>query len=229
MELSTNSMPLIGDKLPEMTVQTTYGMKKLPTDYNGKWLILFSHPGDFTPVCTTEFVSFAKNMDTFKKLNTDLLGLSVDQVQPHMKWVEWIENNLDQKIPFPIIADPLGAVANTLGMIQPTRKTATVRATFFIDPNGIIRLILYYPLEIGRNISEIIRALVALQVSDTNKVALPANWPNNELIGNKAFLSPPTDIPTAKERVNQDGNITCLDWWFCYKPVDFTPPPSTKG
>lgn len=219
------NLPLIGDKFPEMTVQTTYGMKKLPDDYKGKWLILFSHPGDFTPVCTTEFVSFAQNYGTFQALNTDLLGLSVDQVQPHMKWVEWIENNLDQKIPFPIIADPLGTVAFKLGMIQPTRKTATVRAVFFIDPTGTIRLILYYPLEIGRNINEIIRALVALQVGDANKVALPANWPNNELIGNKGIIPPPTNIPEAQARA---GQYTCFDWWFCYKDIDFKLPPGAK-
>ncbi|MEF9960092.1 MAG: peroxiredoxin [Niameybacter sp.] len=219
------TLPLIGDKFPDMTVQTTYGIKQLPSDYKGKWLILFSHPGDFTPVCTTEFVSFAKNYDTFQALNTDLLGLSVDQIQPHMKWVQWIEQNLKQKIPFPIIADPLGTVASKLGMIQPTRKTATVRAVFFIDPTAMIRLILYYPLEIGRNINEIIRALIALQVGDANKVALPANWPNNELIGNKGIISPPTDIPTAEKR---EGEYTCFDWWFCYKDIDFKLPPMSK-
>ena len=219
------NLPLIGDKFPDMTVQTTYGVKKLPDDYKGKWLILFSHPGDFTPVCTTEFVSFAQNYDTFQGLNTDLLGLSVDQVQPHMKWVQWIEENLGQNIPFPIIADPLGTTATKLGMIQPTRKTSTVRAVFFIDRTSTIRLILYYPLEIGRNISEIIRALVALQVGDANKVALPANWPNNELIGNKGIIPPPTDIPTAEKR---EGEYTCFDWWFCYKEIDFKLPPQPK-
>ena len=225
MAETTGSLPLIGDKFPDMTVQTTYGVKKLPDDYKGKWLILFSHPGDFTPVCTTEFVSFAQNYDTFQALNTDLLGLSVDQVQPHMKWVQWIEENLGQNIPFPIIADPLGMTASKLGMIQPTRKTATVRAVFFIDPTCTIRLILYYPLEIGRNISEIIRALVALQVGDANKVDLPANWQNNELIGNKGIIPPPTDIPTAEKR---EGEYTCFDWWFCYKDIDFKLPPEQK-
>lgn len=211
-----NSMPLIGDMLPEMTVQTTYGVKKLPDDYKGKWLILFSHPGDFTPVCTTEFYSFAKNNDTFKQLNAELLGLSIDQVQPHMKWVEWIEENLGEKIPFPIIADPLGTTAKKLGMIQPAKPTATVRAVFFVDPTGKIRLILYYPAEVGRNMDEIIRALVALQVADKEKVAMPANWPNNELIGNQVIIPPPTDIPTAEKR---EGEYTCYDWWFCYRPM----------
>lgn len=217
MENSYN-LPLIGDQLPEMTVQTTYGQKKLPDDYKGKWLILFSHPGDFTPVCTTEFVSFAQKNSMFNQLNAELLGLSVDQVQPHMKWVEWIENELGQKIPFPIIADPLGEVANKLGMIQPAKKTSTVRAVFFVDPTGKIRLILYYPAEIGRNMDEIARALIALQVADQYKVALPANWPKNELIGDNAIIPPPTDIPTAEKR---QGEYTCYDWWFCYKPIPY--------
>ncbi|PHV70866.1 peroxiredoxin [Sporanaerobium hydrogeniformans] len=212
-----NSIPLIGDQLPEMTVQTTYGIKKLPEDYKGKWLILFSHPGDFTPVCTTEFVSFARNYETFQRLNTELLGLSIDQVQPHMKWVEWIEDNLGEVIPFPIIADPLGDVAKKLGMIQPARKTSTVRATFFIDPDSKVRLILYYPAEIGRNMEEIIRSLVALQVATENGVAMPANWPNNELIGDQVIIPPPTTIPEADERPKE---YTCYDWWFCYKPLD---------
>lgn len=216
MEL-TNNIPLIGDMLPEMTVQTTYGIKKLPDDYKGKWLVLFSHPGDFTPVCTTEFVSFANNYPTFQKLNTELLGLSVDQVQPHMKWVEWIEQNLNTKIPFPIIADPLGDTAKKLGMIQPARRTSTVRAVFIVDPEGRVRLILYYPAEVGRNMDEIIRALVALQTADQYKVAMPANWPNNELIGDQVIIPPPTDIPTAEERPQE---YSCYDWWFCTKPLE---------
>lgn len=215
---NVKSIPLIGEMLPEMNVQTTYGPKKLPDDYKGKWLVLFSHPGDFTPVCTTEFVSFARNYEAFQKLGADLLGLSVDQVQPHMKWVEWIEENIGDNIPFPIIADPLGSVANKLGMIQPAKPTATVRAVFMVDSEGKIRLILYYPAEVGRNIDEIIRALVALQVADKNKVAMPANWPNNEMIGDQVIIPPPTDIQTAEKR---EGQYTCYDWWFCYKPIEY--------
>lgn len=210
-------MLLIGDKLPQMVVQTTDGMKKLPEDYKGSWLILFSHPGDFTPVCTTEFVSFARNSDTFERLNTKLLGLSVDQVQPHIKWMEWIKDNLDQEITFPIIADPLGNVANELGMIQPAKPTSTVRATFFIDPTGTIRMILYYPPEVGRNMEEIIRALVALQVADENKVALPANWPQNEIIGDQVIISPATTVKQAEENAMNYNNF---DWWFAYKNLE---------
>ncbi len=210
-------MLLIGDYLPSMTVQTTQGTKKIPDDYKGEWLILFSHPGDFTPVCTTEFVSFAKNMETFEKLNTKLLGLSVDQVQPHMKWIEWIENNLGQKIPFPIIADPLGRVANELGMIQPAKPTATVRATFFIDPTGKIQMILYYPAEVGRNMEEIIRALVALQIARDNHVAMPANWPHNELIEDQVIIPAATTIAEAEKNAKMYTNY---DWWFAYRPLE---------
>ena len=210
-------MLLIGDQMPEMVVQTTEGMKKLPEDYKGNWLILFSHPGDFTPVCTTEFVSFAKNSETFERLNTKLMGLSVDQVQPHIKWIEWIRDHLGQEITFPIIADPLGSVANELGMIQPAKPTSTVRATFFIDPTGKIRMILYYPAEVGRNMEEIIRALVALQVADDNKVAMPANWPQNELIGDDVIIQPATTVKQAQQNAAMYQNF---DWWFAYKKLE---------
>lgn len=210
-------MLLIGDYLPNMIVQTTDGMKKIPEDYKGSWLILFSHPGDFTPVCTTEFVSFAKNIENFNRLNTKLLGLSVDQVQPHIKWMQWIRDTLGQPIPFPIIADALGRVANELGMIQPAKPTATVRATFIIDPTGKIRMILYYPAEVGRNMEEIIRALVALQVADDNEVAMPANWPHNELIGDKVIIPPPTTVQEAEKVANMYNHY---DWWFAYKSLE---------
>lgn len=210
-------MLLIGDYLPNMVVQTTQGMKKIPEDYKGSWLILFSHPGDFTPVCTTEFVSFAKNIEHFERLNTKLLGLSVDQVQPHIEWIKWIEKTLGQPIPFPIIADPLGRVANELGMIQPAKPTSTVRATFFIDPSGKIRMILYYPAEVGRNMEEIIRALVALQIADDHKVAMPANWPHNELIGDQVIIPPATTMKEAENVVNRYNHY---DWWFAYKPLE---------
>ena len=210
-------MLLIGDYLPNMVVQTTQGMKKIPEDYKGSWLILFSHPGDFTPVCTTEFVSFAKNMETFERLNTKLLGLSVDQVQPHIKWIEWIKDSLEQPILFPIIADSLGRVASELGMVRADKSTSVVRATFIIDPTGKIRMILYYPAEVGRNMEEIIRALVALQVADDNEVAVPANWPYNELIGDQVIIPPPTTVQEAEKVASMYSHY---DWWFAYKPLE---------
>ena len=208
-------IPLIGDKFPQMEVQTTHGMMKLPDDFSGKWFVLFSHPADFTPVCTTEFFAFATRYEQFKKLNCELIGLSVDQVFSHMKWTEWIKVKLGVEIPFPIIADT-GRVATTLGMIHPEKGSNTVRAVFVVDDKGLIRLIIYYPQEVGRNMDEVLRAVKALQVSDMHNVAMPANWPNNELIGEEVIIPPPRDEKTAKERAKMSG---CYDWWFCHKKL----------
>ena len=208
--------PLLGDKFPELKVQTTHGVKNIPGDYAGKWIVLFSHPADFTPVCTTEFVAFAKKNDDFKALNAELIGLSIDQVFSHIKWTEWIKENMGVEIPFPIIADDMGNVAKQLGMIHKGKGTNTVRAVFLIDPQGITRIVLYYPQEIGRNIDEVLRALKALQTSDANGVATPANWPNNDIFGDKVIIPPASDEETAKERL-QDKSIECKDWWLCYK------------
>ncbi|MFA7287885.1 MAG: peroxiredoxin [Melioribacteraceae bacterium] len=211
-----SGIPLLGEAMPSIEVQTTHGMKKIPDDYKGKWIVLFSHPGDFTPVCTTEFVAFANRNEEFKKLNAELVGLSIDQVFSHIKWVEWIDEKLKVKIPFPIIADDMGRVAETLGMIHPGKGTNTVRAVFVMDPEGKIRLMIYYPQEIGRQVDEVLRALKALQISDKNKVAMPENWPNNELLGDKVINPPPKDMVSAEERKkNSEG----YDWWFTYKSL----------
>jgi len=206
-------MPLIGDKFPEMEVVTTHGKIKLPGAFKGKWFILFSHPADFTPVCTTEFYAFQKRYPEFRKLNTELIGLSVDQVFSHIKWEEWIEEKLGEKIEFPIIADT-GAVAEALGLIHPGKGTNTVRAVFFVDPEGVIRAILYYPQELGRNMDEFLRMIKAFQVSDAQGVAMPANWPQNELIGDQVIIPPASDVETAAKRPKE---YDCYDWWFCYK------------
>ena len=213
-------MPLLGDRFPEMKVQTTRGMMDLPGDFKGKWFVLFSHPADFTPVCTTEFVAFQKRYDKFRKLNCELIGLSVDQVFAHMKWEEWIKDNLKVEIEFPIIADT-GKVAETLGLIHPGKGTNTVRAVFIVDPEANMRLILYYPQEIGRNMEEILRVVEALQTADKNKVAMPANWPNNELFGSNVIVPPPTDVNSAKERKkkSEKGEYEFVDWWLCHKKL----------
>ena len=208
-------IPALGDKFPEMEVQTTHGKIKLPDYFKGKWFVLFSHPGDFTPVCTTEFVAFQKRYEKFKKLNCELIGLSVDQVFSHIKWIEWIRDNLETEIPFPIIADH-GTVANKLGMVHPGKGSNTVRAVFIVDPDGVIRAIIYYPPELGRNLDEILRAVKALQTHEANKVALPENWPNNSLIGDRVIIPPATNVTEAAKRKNQDG---CYDWWFCHKEL----------
>jgi len=206
-------MPLIGDKFPTLEVQTTHGKKKLPDIFKGKWFILFSHPADFTPVCTTEFVAFQKRYNEFKKHNCELIGLSVDQVFSHIKWGEWIKENLNVEIEFPIIADT-GKVANTLGLIHPGKGTNTVRAVFIVDPKSIIRAILYYPQELGRNMDEILRMIKGFQISDKEGVAIPANWPNNELIKDRVIIPPASDVGTEKKRLKE---YECYDWWFCHK------------
>jgi len=206
------SMPMLGERFPYMEVQTTHGAMTLPEDLKGKWTVLFSHPADFTPVCTTEFVSFQKHKEDFDALGCQLIGMSIDQVFSHIKWVEWIKEKLDVEITFPIIAGN-DSIAETLGMLHPAKGSNTVRAVFIIDPEGMIRTILYYPQEIGRNVSEIVRAVKALQRSDADGVATPANWPKNELIGERVIIPPATDEKTAKERL---ANHECFDWWFCH-------------
>jgi len=213
-------MPLLGDEFPKMSVQTTHGKIELPGHFAGKWFVLFSHPADFTPVCTTEFVAFQKRYDKFKALNCELIGLSVDQVFSHIKWEEWIKENLDVEIQFPIIADT-GLVAEKLGLIHPGKGTNTVRAVFVVDPEAKIRIILYYPQELGRNMDEILRVVEGMQISDQNKVAIPANWPNNEIVGNHVIIPPATDTKTAKDRLARAkvGEFECFDWWLCHRKL----------
>ena len=216
MKEEKNSMPLLGDKFPELEVQTTHGKKSLPEEFKGKWFVLFSHPADFTPVCTTEFYAFQKRYEEFQELDTELIGLSIDQVFSHIKWVDWIEENLGEKIKFPVIADDRGKVADKLGLVHPGKGTNTVRAVYIVDPEGAIRAILYYPQELGRNMDEILRMIEGLQTSDKDGVAIPANWPENELIENRGIIEPASDQETAQER---EKEYDCYDWWFCHKEI----------
>jgi len=213
-------MPLIGDKAPAFTAKTTQGMINFPADYEGKWVILFSHPADFTPVCTTEFMTFATMTDEFKKLNTELVGLSVDSLYAHIAWLrkiqelEW-KGMKNVEVKFPLIEDITMDVAKKYGMIQPEQSTTqAVRAVFIIDPKGMVRTILYYPLSTGRNFDEIKRIILALQKVDNDSVATPADWrPGEDVI-----------VPTAgscgvaKERMEtKDENQYCLDWFMCFR------------
>ncbi|MGE3063038.1 MAG: peroxiredoxin [bacterium] len=218
--MENKGIPLLGDLFPEMKVVTTHGEMTLPNDFADKWFVLFSHPGDFTPVCTTEFYSFQKKIDEFKALNCELIGLSVDQVFAHIKWEEWIKEKLGIEITFPIIADT-GAVAEKLGLIHPGKGTNTVRAVFVVDASGKIRIMLYYPQELGRNMDEIVRAVKAMQIADKNGVAMPANWPNNELIKDEVIVPPAKDVKTAKERLEKakEGRWACYDWWLCHRKL----------
>lgn len=215
MEQQNFSMPLLGDDFPSLTLQTTQGVMNLPGDLKGSWFILFSHPADFTPVCTTEFVGFQRLMPEFEKLGVKLIGMSVDQVFSHIKWIEWIKEKLGVTITFPIAAAN-DAIANALGMLHPGKGTNTVRAVFVVDPKGKVRLVLYYPQEIGRNMEEVLRAVKALQISDANNVAIPANWPQNELIKDHVIIPPAKTVADAEKRLQQYEGY---DWWFCHKAL----------
>ncbi len=209
-------IPCIGSRFPSIEAQTSQGKIDLPDYFSGKWFLLFTHPGDFTPVCTTEFASFAKHHDDFRRLNCELIGLSVDQVFSHLKWIEWIKEKLGVKIEYPIIADSMGRLASMLGSVQPPNGNNTLRGLYFVDSEANIRSILFYPKGIGRNMSELLRILEALQVSDKYRVAIPANWPQNEFIGDEILLHPPTDENLANERAGERG---CDDWWFCHRKI----------
>lgn len=220
MEEQINRMPLIGDNAPEFKAVTTQGEINFPADYKGKWVILFSHPADFTPVCTTEFMTFASMMDDFNKLNVQLVGLSVDSLYAHIAWLRKIQelewNGLKNiNVTFPLIEDIRMEVAKKYGMIQPNQSnTQAVRAVFIIDPKGVIRTILYYPLSTGRNFDEIKRIVTALQKADSDGVATPADWrPGDDVI-----IPTAGSCGTAKERMeSKDENMYCLDWFMCFK------------
>jgi peroxiredoxin 2/4 len=215
MEECKTNMPLLGDDFPQLDVKTTHGPMSLPGDKKGKWFVLFSHPADFTPVCTTEFAAFQARIDQFNEIGCDLVGMSVDQVFSHIKWVQWIKEALNIDIQFPIVAAN-DSIAMKLGMLHPGKGTNTVRAVFIVDPESKIRLIMYYPQEVGRNMDEIVRAVKALQVSD-KQGAVPADWPNNALIGDRIIVPPASDMVTAGKRCSEYENF---DWWFCHKPLE---------
>lgn len=208
-------MPRIGDNAPDFEAITTHGKLKFSDFAEGKWVILFSHPADFTPVCTTELSGFAERKKEFEKLNTKLMGLSIDSIHSHLAWVNNVKEKTNVYLDFPIIADIDMKVAKLYGMLQPNEsKTAAVRAVFFIDPLLKIRLIMYYPLNVGRNMDEIVRALIALQVSDEHKVALPLNWEK----GDKVIVPPPKTLKQMEARIKDD---TCekVDFYLARKEL----------
>ncbi|MFA7620085.1 MAG: peroxiredoxin [Thiohalomonadaceae bacterium] len=212
-ESSRPAMPRLNEPAPDFTAKTTHGEKKL-SDYQGKWLVLFSHPADFTPVCTTEFMAFAKAYPEFQKLNTELLGLSIDSNYAHVAWVRNIKEKFGVEIPFPIIEDLSMKVAGAYGMIQPgASDTSAVRATFIIDPNGILRAMVYYPMSNGRSIPEFVRLVSALQTSDAHQVATPEGWQP----GDKVIVPPPGSVEAAEARMGEGHE--CVDWYFCKKSL----------
>ena len=210
---NTFNFPRINERAPEFEARTTHGVRKLD-DYQGKWLVLFSHPADFTPVCTTEFTAFARHYDDFQASNTELLGLSIDSYYSHVAWVRNIKERFGVDIQFPIIEDLSMKVANAYGMIHPgAADTSAVRATFIIDPNGILRAMVYYPMTNGRSIPEFLRLVKALQTSDAHKIATPEGWQP----GDKVIVPPPQDVAAAEARINE--GYECTDWYFCKKEL----------
>ncbi len=215
--------PMIGEPAPRFEAETTQGKICFPDDYKGKWVILFSHPADFTPVCTTEFMTFASMQEQFRSLNCELVGLSIDSTFSHIAWLRTIKekvqfrNMKDVEVTFPVISDLTMEVSRLYGMLQPAASTTqAVRGVFFVDPEGKVRAILYYPMSNGRNFQEIRRLLVAMQTSDKHKVATPADWqPGEEVI-----VPPPGSCGAAKDRMQaKDPSVRCVDWFLCFKKL----------
>jgi len=209
-----SALPRIGDPAPQFTAETTFGNLKLE-DFEGTWLILFSHPADFTPVCTTEFIAFVEIHPELRAMNCELMGLSVDSVYSHIAWVRNVKEKMGVEITFPIIADLNKDVATLYGMVNPGEsKTETSRAVFIIDDKQIVRAIIYYPLTTGRNMKEILRVVQALQTTDKNGVATPANWEP----GDQVIMPPPKTAEDAQARA-EDEEFDCKDWYFCKKDL----------
>jgi peroxiredoxin (alkyl hydroperoxide reductase subunit C) len=207
------AMPMLGMPAPDFEANSTWGKIKL-SDYKGKWVVLFSHPADFTPVCTTEFIGFSERGQEFEKRNVKIIGLSIDSIYSHIAWVRNIEEKMGIKVPFPIIADLDMKVAKLYGMIHPAMNdTAAVRSVFFIDPNRILRAMVYYPMSTGRNMDEILRIIDSLQLVDREKIATPANWKPGDMV----IVPPPNTQQAAEARIKE--GYECKDWYFCKKKV----------
>lgn len=221
MSETTSRLPLIGERAPSFEAETTQGPIRFPDDFRGHWVVFFSHPADFTPVCTTEFMTFAVMQPEFEKRNCKLLGLSIDSTHSHIAWLRTIREKIEYRgmknieVTFPVISDLTMEISKAFGMLQPgASNTQAVRAVFLIDPEGKVRAILYYPLSNGRNIDEVMRLLVAMQHSDEHKIATPANWH----LGDDVILPPPGSCGTAKDRVEKpEEGVRCLDWFMCLK------------
>lgn len=221
MSEEVNRLPLIGEPAPSFKAETTQGPINFPENFAGKWVIFFSHPADFTPVCTTEFMTFACMQDELRDLNCELLGLSIDSTFSHIAWLRTIKekvtfrNMKDVEVTFPVISDLTMEVSKRYGMLQPAASTTqAVRAVFIIDPEAKVRAMLYYPMSNGRNMEEIKRLLIAMQTSDREKIATPANW----VPGEEVIVPPPGSCGAAKERMEaNDPSVRCVDWFLCFK------------
>jgi len=222
-EQKINTMPRIGDKAPEFTAVTTQGTIHFPQDFKGSWVILFSHPADFTPVCTSEFMTFASMENQFNEANCKLVGLSIDGLYSHIAWLRTIKEKIEYKgmknieVTFPLIEDITMEVAKKYGMVMPGESnTKAVRAVFIIDPEAIVRTIIYYPLSLGRNFGELYRAVIALQTADAFEIATPADWQP----GDDVIVPPAGSCGVAKNRMDGKEEMKCYDWFFCTKKLD---------
>jgi peroxiredoxin (alkyl hydroperoxide reductase subunit C) len=208
------SLPIIGEEAPDFEAVTTQGTIRLSSYRGKKWVVLFSHPADFTPVCTTEFMAFAKVADELAQMNVQLMGLSIDSVHSHLAWIRNVKEKMGITIPFPVIADLSMGIARRYGMIHPGQSsTATIRTVFFIDDKGIMRAMIYYPLSNGRFIPEIIRLVKAMQTSDRYGVSTPANWQP----GDKVVVPPPRTQADMEKRLSE--GYECRDWYLCFKEI----------
>lgn len=220
---SAFGMPRIGDPAPEFTAVTTQGPIDFPADYRGKWVIFFSHPADFTPVCTSEFITFASMSDQFKQYNTELVGLSIDGLYSHIAWLRTIKDKIsfngmsEVEVTFPLVEDITMEIARLYGMIMPGESSSkAVRAVFVIDPSGVVRAVIYYPLSTGRNFDELLRLVKALQTADAFDVATPADWRP----GDPVIVPPAGSCGTAADRMqNTDTDVECQDWFFCTRSI----------
>jgi len=220
-QMQLERLPLIGDKAPAFVADSTRGTIHFPDDFKGKWVIFFSHPSDFTPVCTTEFMAFAAMAEEFRELDTELMGLSIDSTYSHIAWLRTIQDRIEYKgmkhveVTFPVISDVTMEISRLYGMLQPGASTTqAVRATFIIDPRTTVRAILFYPLTNGRNVDEIKRLLIAMQHTDEYKIATPVNWQPGEDV----IIPPPGSFDAAEERIEKAGDeYRCLDWFLCLK------------
>ncbi len=219
---SCSRPPMIGDKAPAFTANSTSGIIDFPSAYEGSWIVLFSHPADFSPVCTTEFMAFQAMQNEFKELNTELVGISNDDISSHLAWIKTIKDKIEfaglseVNIKFPIIDDQDMSIAKKYGMIHPkTSNVRSVRSLFVIDPQGIIRAVSYYPPTIGRNVKEVKRFVIALKTADNYGVFTPANW----IPGEDVLVSPPESTVEAFERAGEKNELECYDWFLCFKNI----------
>ncbi|MEM0340285.1 MAG: peroxiredoxin [Acidilobaceae archaeon] len=208
---------ILGEPLPKVKIETTQGTKTLPEDYRGKWLVIFSYPANFTGLSATELAALALSYEEFRRLNTEVLGISVDTIFSHLEWMKWFEEKLNIRIEFPLIADPTGIVSRALCLIHAQPVLKPVRASIIVDEEGIVRSVLYYPKYVGRSVRELLRILYALQINKSTDKLIPAEWPEGVLVGEKLLTHPAHRAKEMKERLKSSN---CIEWWMCFEEIE---------